>query len=186
MFTGKKCVNIENLPNSTNEPSTPKDGNAMLAGLDLRNVRPWREGRDSPRHAQKPPGPQATAAPEAARCNHSLAVSSQAPAPPQGQRAQGAAGKAPVPGTMRWNLLPCALVPVVLELDAGGALTWQAGQFDEHVQALCSEHGPQIRAFLATLPGNRWESWRQGALDLSDQWEASQGAQPGNKQRGEA
>ena len=161
-------------------------GNALLSTLDLRNVRPWSEGRYSPRHAQKPPGPQTTAAPEAARCNHSLAGSSQKPAPPQGQRAKGAAGKAPVPGTMRWNLLPCALVPVVLELDAGGALTWQAGQFDEHVRALCSEHGPQIRAFLATLPGRRWESWRQGALDLADQWETSQEAQQGNTQRGEA
>lgn len=102
---------------------------------------------------------------------------SQTPAPPHGQRAQGAAGKAPVPGTLRWELLPCTLVPVVLELDAGGVLTWQAGQFDEHVQALCSEDGPRIRAFLSTLPGHRWESWRQGALDLADQWEASQDTQ---------
>ena len=146
------------------------DANRLLAELDLRNVRPWTESRGSPRRAQKPPGPQATAAPEAAKSDNG-----QAPAPPQGQRAQGAAVKAPVPGTLRWHLLPCTLVRVVLQLDAGGALTWQAGQFDDNVRALCEEHGPRIRAFLSTLPGHRWESWQENALDLADQWEAGQG-----------
>ena len=153
------------------EAPAPQDGNALLSTLDLRNVRPWQEGRYSPRRAQKPPGPRATAAPEATKSDNG-----HAPAPPQGQRAQGAAGKAPVPGTLRWELLPCTLVPIALELDAGGALTWQAGQFDEHVRALCSEHGPRIRVFLSTLPGHRWESWQENALEAADRWEAGQGA----------
>lgn len=146
-------------------------GNALLSTLDLRNVRPWTEGRDSPRRALSPPGPQTTAAPKAAKSGNG-----QAPAPPQGQRAQGAAVKAPVPGTLRWHLLPCTLVRVVLQLDAGGALTWQAGQFDDNVRALCDEHGDRIRAFLSTLPGRRWESWRENALEAADRWETGQGA----------
>ena len=176
MFTGEKCVNIENLPDYANAPPAPQDGNAMLAGLDLRNVRPWTEGRDSPRRAQKPPGPRATAGPETTRGNRPLAGGSQTPAPPKEQRAQRAAGKAPVPGTLRWELLPCTLVPVALQLDASGALTWQAGQFDENVRALCEEHGARIRAFLSTLPGHRWESWQENALEAADRWEAGQGA----------
>ena len=101
---------------------------------------------------------------------------SQTPAPPHGQRAQGAAGKAPVPGTLRWELLPCTLVPVALQLDASGALTWQAGQFDENVRALCEEHGARIRAFLQDMPGRRWESWQENALEAADRWETGQGA----------
>ena len=154
------------------EAPAPQDGNALLSTLDLRNVRPWQEGRYSPRRAQKPPGPRATAAPEATKSDNG-----HAPAPPQGQRAKGAAVKAPVPGTLRWHLLPCTLVRVVLQLDASGVLTWQAGQFDDNVRALCEEHGPRIRAFLSTLPGHRWESWQENALEAADRWEAGQGAQ---------
>lgn len=104
-----------------------------------------------------------------------FAEEAQAPAHPHGQQYQGEPGDQPAPISMRWILCPCTLVPVVLELDAGGVLTWQAGQFDDHVRALCEEHGEQLRAFLSTLPGHRWESWQENALDIADRWEASQG-----------
>ena len=161
------------------KPPAPKDGNAMLAGLDLRNVRPWTEGRCSPRCAQKAPGPQATAAPEAAKSDNG-----QAPDPPHGQQYQGEPGEQPAPISMRWILCPCTLVPIVLELegDITGPLTWQAGQFDDHVRALCDEHGDQLRAFLSTLPGRRWESWQENALDIADRWDASQGIQQRGQQ----
>ena len=152
-------------------------GNALLSTLDLRNVRPWSEGRYSPRRAQKPPGPQATAAPEAAKSDNG-----QAPDPPHGQQYQGEPGEQPAPVSMRWILTPCLLVPIALQLDAGGALTWQAGQFDDHVRALCEEHGEQVRAFLEDMPGHRWESWQENALDIADRWEASQGIQQRGQQ----
>ena len=152
------------------EAPAPQDGNALLSTLDLRNVRPWSEGRYSPRRAQKPPGPRATAAPEAAKSGNALTVKAEG-APSLAGEAQ-----APAPVSMRWILTPCLLVPIALELDASGALTWQAGQFDEHVRALCSEHGPRIRVFLSTLPGHRWESWQENALEAADRWEAGQGA----------
>ena len=95
----------------------------------------------------------------------------QAYGPSHGQH-QGAPGDQPAPISMRWILCPCTLVPVALELDAGGALTWQAGQFDEHVRALCDEHGDRIRAFLEDMPGHRWESWQENALEAADRWEA--------------
>lgn len=170
MFTGKKCVNIENLPNSTNKPPAPKDGNALLSTLDLRNVRPWQEGRRSPRRWLKPPlaVPEDSEPPGTARTGNSQAVAARTRERRRGE---------PVPGSMRWTLLPCTLVPIALELDAAGALTWQAGQFDDNVRALCEEHGAQLRAFLSTLPGHRWESWQENALDIADRWEASQGRQ---------
>ena len=87
-------------------------------------------------------------------------------------RDQGEPGDQPAPISMRWILCPCTLVPVALELDAGGVLTWQAGQFDEHVRALCDEHGDRIRAFLEDMPGHRWESWQENALEAADRWEA--------------
>lgn len=98
----------------------------------------------------------------------------EAPPLPHGQQYQGEPGEQPAPISMRWILCPCTLVPIVLELegDITGPLTWQAGQFDDHVRALCEEHGEQIRAFLSTLPGHRWESWQENALDIADQWEA--------------
>ena len=95
----------------------------------------------------------------------------QAYGPSHGQH-QGAPGDQPAPISMRWILCPCTLVPVALELDTGGALTWQAGQFDEHVRALCDEHGDRIRAFLEDMPGHRWESWQENALEAADRWEA--------------
>ena len=149
------------------EVPAPQDGNAMLAGLDLRNVRPWQEGRYSPRRALSPPGPQTTAAPEAAKSDNALTVETGG---------QGEPGEQPAPVSMRWILTPCLLVPIALELDASGVLTWQAGQFDDNVRALCEEHGPRIRAFLSTLPGHRWESWQENALEAADRWEAGQGA----------
>lgn len=100
------------------------------------------------------------------------AMGAQAPAPPHGQQYQGEPGEQHAPISMRWILCPCTLVPVVLELDASGALTWQAGQFDEHVRALCDEHGDRIRAFLEDMPGRRWESWQENALEAADRWEA--------------
>ena len=95
----------------------------------------------------------------------------EAPAPPHGQQYQGEPGEQHAPISMRWILCPCTLVPVALELDAGGVLTWQAGQFDEHVRALCDEHGARIRAFLEDMPGHRWESWQENALEAADRWE---------------
>lgn len=96
--------------------------------------------------------------------------------PPHGQQYQGEPGEQPAPVSMRWILTPCLLVPIALELDASGVLTWQAGQFDDNVRALCEEHGPRIRAFLSTLPGHRWESWQENALEAADRWETGQGA----------
>ena len=158
---------MRTLRTFASEAPAPQDGNAMLAGLDLRNVRPWTEGRDSPRRAQKPPGPQATAAPEAAKSDNALTVETGG---------QGEPGEQPAPVSMRWILTPCLLIPIALELDASGVLTWQAGQFDDNVRALCEEHGPRIRAFLSTLPGRRWESWQENALEAADRWETGQGA----------
>ena len=106
----------------------------------------------------------------------------EAPSPPYGQQYQGEPGDQPAPISMRWILCPCTLVPVVLELDAGGVLTWQAGQFDDHVRALCEEQGEQVRAFLEDMPGHRWESWLENALDIADRWEASQGIQQRGQQ----
>ena len=120
--------------------------------------------------AQDMPGPMATRAP--------------APAPPHGQQYQAETGEQPAPQAMRGLRCPCTLVPVVLELegDITGPLTWQAGQFDDNVRALCEEHGAQLRAFLSTLPGRRWESWQENALDIADQWDASQGIQQRGQQ----
>ena len=154
----------------TRKPPAPKDGNALLSTLDLRNVRPWQEGRRSPRRWLKPPlaVPEDSEPPGTARTGNSQAVAARTRERRRGE---------PVPGSMRWTLLPCTLVPIALELDAAGALTWQAGQFDDNVRALCEEHGAQLRAFLSTLPGHRWESWQENALDIADRWEASQGRQ---------
>lgn len=120
-------------------------------------------------------GPAPTIAEEAQDMPEAMDSRAEASFPPHGQQYQGEPGEQPAPVSMRWILTPCLLVPIALELDASGVLTWQAGQFDDNVRALCEEHGPRIRAFLSTLPGHRWESWQENALEAADRWETGQG-----------